>query len=1032
MRVITFGDCAVEIGGRSVRPDAEIVFAVLLILAFERGVNVPRERLLGLLWPGLEEARASQRLRQALYKARQLPGIPLVATPSHVQLLENEVDTDFGELVSSQWHDAFVRTAPPAGSFLPDYAPAFSAPYAEWIETQRDLIGSRVRIAMSAAIAEKRKVGAWGEVEVLSRRCLQIDPLDERATLALAEATALGGRKSDALAVLDLYVGELSGDGSDSAAAARRMRRHIAERLSSEPYLRTSEGLFAGRGDSMRLLNECAMRTRGGASTSVFIWGQPGIGKSRLVEEFCRAVSVEGVTACRVGCQASDRERPMAIFGDLVPQMLDLPGALGCSPESLTWLQRFGTTRAEKVELTAVDNAAEEAAAVATAIRRSIFDVLDACADEASLLIVIEDAHWADPVSLDLLSEILEWSGSRRLQFLITSRTPPTLGGLKSGELPSGLVVHRLGALEDEAARALLLSMLSSRGINANEGFVGWAVRVAEGNPLYLRELLGKWLETGSLTSVPPTLETLLSARIGALGASDLRVLQGCAVLRRHGRTDRVQHLVGYGNAQLLEALEVLGKAGLIVVDGERVECRHELIVDYALEHASDVTRQALYRFGAELLDAEARGTGGMSLLWDSARLWHQAGDTDRAIASGIELGERLLSMGAPKDAATVLDQTCELCASDDQRLRVLESSCHALQACGQYQRMSQVLQLKRSIREANQDYIAEHDADELSLLEASWKANPDPRVTLPAVLSCVHSPEASENHRIGSAVLGLVVSDAMCDLDTAEAIFAAVEPLIQRGLGRRRDQLYVSLVFHTSFGSLTDAEAFAKELVDECRRERVNTSLCRALRNVSNTYRRTGRFDIAISCLTEALHIAKQSQIASGVIPCIEGLVQCYIGLGDLRSARQWHSIGTQHMGSEEDAGTRISMMYLDAEIALWENSRPPSRILGDASLRRLRKNPALRIATYSLALAIGASAAHGRKPSADDVAQLLRLHLQTRARGGHDFTSLCLSLGLRAADRTDEARSLMGEYLATYRRELSVPPNALWESVP
>src|SRR5688572_12855097 len=79
IRVRTLGQCTIQIDSMPVAPDAEIVFAALLLLTVEPGRRFGRSELLGMLWPRATESRAAHCLRQTIYRLRTL-GVPLEVT----------------------------------------------------------------------------------------------------------------------------------------------------------------------------------------------------------------------------------------------------------------------------------------------------------------------------------------------------------------------------------------------------------------------------------------------------------------------------------------------------------------------------------------------------------------------------------------------------------------------------------------------------------------------------------------------------------------------------------------------------------------------------------------------------------------------------------------------------------------------------------------------------------------------------------------------------------------------------------------
>src|SRR5262249_24549712 len=141
--------------------------------------------------------------------------------------------------------------APRVGVYLAGYAPAFSEPFAEWLETRRSQVHGNARRAAVVALAELRSQSRFAEAEALARSCLELDPLNEEATLALAECAALSGSKTEALSILDQYLAEVGDGAGDLRLPASVLRRRISERLSMPQYTASREPMLVGRADAM-------------------------------------------------------------------------------------------------------------------------------------------------------------------------------------------------------------------------------------------------------------------------------------------------------------------------------------------------------------------------------------------------------------------------------------------------------------------------------------------------------------------------------------------------------------------------------------------------------------------------------------------------------------------------------------------------------------------------------------------------------------------------------------------------------------
>ncbi|MDE3054252.1 MAG: AAA family ATPase, partial [Gemmatimonadota bacterium] len=275
----TLGVAAIHLGARRVVPSATRAFASLLFLGIERGRDVPRGELQDLLFPGQGERTAAHNLRQLLYRLRSL-GAPVVAGERTVCLPAAEVRDDFSALRAGPLAPGAVEAV--SAGILPGYAPTFSPRFAEWVEAQRSRIGHGLLAVLAARLAELRGAGRWRELEPMARAVLGLDPLHEEATLALAECLALSGQKTRAMQLLDDYLGEVGEYGRDLRLPAQVLRTRISERVPGPTHRRMGPGPFVGRDAEMAELWRHYQAAKRGEPRTVVIYGEPGIGKTRL------------------------------------------------------------------------------------------------------------------------------------------------------------------------------------------------------------------------------------------------------------------------------------------------------------------------------------------------------------------------------------------------------------------------------------------------------------------------------------------------------------------------------------------------------------------------------------------------------------------------------------------------------------------------------------------------------------------------------------------------------------------------------
>src|SRR5205085_2835912 len=116
-----------------------------------------------------------------------------------------------------------------AYEYLAGYAPIFSRSFQEWIEQRRDQVHAQLREALVRRIAAARQLGQWPRVDAIARQLMDIDPLNEEAALALAEAAASTGSKATAIEILDRYSSEVGRVRGDLKLPATLLRNRISE-----------------------------------------------------------------------------------------------------------------------------------------------------------------------------------------------------------------------------------------------------------------------------------------------------------------------------------------------------------------------------------------------------------------------------------------------------------------------------------------------------------------------------------------------------------------------------------------------------------------------------------------------------------------------------------------------------------------------------------------------------------------------------------------------------------------------------------
>lgn len=258
-------------------------------------------------------------------------------------------------------------------------------------------------------------------------------------------------------------------------------------------------------------------------------------------------------------------------------------------------------------------------------------------------LITIEDAHWLDSASAELLLALLHGVERRSWAVLLTRR--PVAGGL---ELPDSVPVTpmRLEALD--RAALVQLAVASARGRSLAPGVIDELVDRSGGNPLFLQELVRAAMR-GSVSELPDSIEAVIASSIDTLDPEDRALLRHAAVLGNQFPVNVLAPMLGEPHPIVAEGIDRLAHFLVPLGDGV-IRFRHILLRDVAYEGLAFRARRALHQRAGEILEQSASQPEALAELL--AIHFHQAGRFDASWRYSRVAGERAQRNGAPVEAA--------------------------------------------------------------------------------------------------------------------------------------------------------------------------------------------------------------------------------------------------------------------------------------------------------------------------------------------------------------------------------------------
>ncbi len=398
-------------------------------------------------------------------------------------------------------------------------------------------------------------------------------------------------------------------------------------------------------------------RAAGGAAQVLLITGEAGIGKTRLVEELGAMVggagdSADGGTGHGAGHGTGADAEGGAGHGTgagaaqlRIGQSVPLIGAtlaygpfVAALPDRADWLL------------------ADDAAADMLAARRRLFErvltLLSGLSARTPLVLVLEDLHWADESSRQLLAFLAVRLRDQRVLVVATIRDEDLSGDARQwlAELERCVRVQRLRLtrLADAEIASIAADLLPA---DAGADQVAAVVSAAEGNPFYAQELA-----TAGPHWPPVSIAETVLARANGLRAAAREVIDQVCVSDAGMSHDLLAATVGLPEQSLLAAIRQAVTAALLAAAGDGYTFPHGLTRQILYAHLLPGERRRLHRRYADVL-AEREGP-------DAARLaqhWHLAGCPDKAAAAALAAARQAVSARAYPEASRLFALAAEL-----------------------------------------------------------------------------------------------------------------------------------------------------------------------------------------------------------------------------------------------------------------------------------------------------------------------------------------------------------------------------------
>jgi DNA-binding CsgD family transcriptional regulator/tetratricopeptide (TPR) repeat protein len=480
---------------------------------------------------------------------------------------------------------------------------------------------------------------------------------------------------------------------------------------------------FIGREQELCQIAETMDRVRDGEAAVTVIEGEPGIGKTRLIDVHLERAAAQGWQrlVCRFG--ELDTDQPfvpiIAAIKDLLADLgsdapLELRDAatvlrLARDPEIRGELteaaERGEASREDVVDVDTVDEVDTVDVVRGTQgqgdyVTSLIVESIHEISRTTPLLVVFEDAHWIDEASSRVLWGLARRRQSSKILLAVSVRPTkrPLVATLLRGLDGQGATTMKLAPLGDEDAKCLAQRVLGS-GVAVDQDLLADAA----GNPLFITELF-RAESNGSATpaqaqvsKIPATLRALVTRRFSALPSATAAVLADAALFGAMVHPVELGELAGLSAEDLGNALAPAFEEGILVEDDRGIAFRHAIVQTIVAEQRSAVLRQARHKAISELLEKRSLAARAAEHLWlskplpsapsvavmtraaqevsvlsfESALRWFEramalAPDAETSFDAGLEIARLLILVGR-------LDDAYALCASEKMTAQSLQ-----------------------------------------------------------------------------------------------------------------------------------------------------------------------------------------------------------------------------------------------------------------------------------------------------------------------------------------------------------------------
>lgn len=587
---------------------------ILYMLLIEK--RIERDKLCTFFWPENSTKTAKKNLRNAIYNLRKLVGDDIIISPkrslieiNYDKIIKFDVDIIFEKKYKEEKSIDWIINRE-TYEFIEGFHISDLVEFQEWLQLQRKNFNEELKNYLSE-FCDNYEIDIDKKIEIL-KTIIKLDEFDENNYLKLINLYKEKGHYQKSIETFndlkDLLEKELA--ITPSKEIYQVIEKIMLKRRIDTFKKRKEKAFSFGRDEEFRILNynySSFMDNKDYKNS--LISGEPGIGKTNLIDSFKDSINKKNIYMVNMKCYQLEEEYYYECWKNPLEELSNIikNDEISIPDYNLSILKSLFPTINFNVE--AKSYLGEERNF--RIVEKAIIDLFNIIAKKKKIVFIIEDIHWIDTVSLQLLRALLNQEKINMITFL-TSRN------VVRDEIEK-FIYHlkykdRLEQIELERFSKFETKELIKHFIDLSEEYHDIIWKESEGNPLFIIEYVNNIQQNNNFNILNSKSGDVIKSRVLNLPENSKKILEICSVFLESIKLDLIEELLEKSRIEIIDNLDDLLKRKILVEDydsndGLLINFSHNKIKTYLYNQMSSSKRKLLHMKFSEYWERKINNT---------------------------------------------------------------------------------------------------------------------------------------------------------------------------------------------------------------------------------------------------------------------------------------------------------------------------------------------------------------------------------------------------------------------------------------